>query len=84
MLVLPDGRIFKSPGEDAVGISRLPEHLINKDVIEFSNCPEDDLSIHILRLIGLHLKNMNDEQKQEIINTLNVQLGICPNRIARI
>lgn len=52
------------------------KEIIRNDVVEFSNYPEDDLSIHLLRLISLHLSKMTNEQKTEIINTINKQLDI--------
>jgi hypothetical protein len=76
MLVLPDGRIFPSSGEDAVVISRLPAECVRTDLIEFTNHPEDDISIHILRLLSIHLRYMDDEQKQAIVKTINEQLDI--------
>ena len=60
------------------GGPELPEHLINHDMIEFTNYPEDELSIHILRLIALHLKGMNDAQKKEIVSVIQKVLGIKP------
>lgn len=56
----------------------IPDDMIDKSVILFENYPEDELSIYILQLIGLHLKNMSDEDKLKIITTLRGILGIKP------
>lgn len=56
----------------------IPDHMIDKSVILFENYPEDDLSVYILQLIGLHLKKMSDEDKIKIITTIQGILGIKP------
>ncbi len=61
------------------GGSKLPLHLINKDIIQFSNFDRDDQKgMHILRLLGLHLKKLSEEDKDDIITTLN---GILNNKV---
>lgn len=68
-------RLDEPEGSCLAGGSGLPEHL-RLDVIEFTNYPEDDLSIHILRLVSLHLKTMSDADKEKLIDTFNEILGI--------
>lgn len=56
----------------------IPERMINRDVIGFTNYPTDQRSRHILHLIGIHLKRFDDDQKDKIIQTLDEILGIKP------
>jgi hypothetical protein len=48
----------------------IPDSMLRKDVVEFSNFPDDDLSRTILQLVGLHLWSWTDEQKKEVIEAL--------------
>lgn len=54
----------------------ISEHLINKDVIQFSNYPDDILSIQVLQLIGLHLRSFSDREKYELIEKMQSFLGV--------
>jgi hypothetical protein len=58
------------------GGSKLPKHMINKKYIKFDNYPEDEKSLHILRLIAIHLPNLREEDKDRLIDTFNQILGI--------
>lgn len=48
----------------------IPESMFRKDVVEFSNFPDDDLSRTILQFIGLYLWSWTDEQKKQVIEGL--------------
>lgn len=61
-------------GIDGIDISKY----LRTDVVEWTNAPDDELSMHILRLIGLHIWKFNDLQKMQIIEKLNEILGIKP------
>lgn len=53
-----------------VGGVEIPDHLLRKDIVQFSNFPDDDLSRTILQLVGLHLWSWTDEQKKQVIEAL--------------
>ena len=61
-----------------IGGVDLPKYLRSTDVVEWTNAPDDELSVHIMRLIGIHIWKFNDSQKMQIIEKLDEILGIKP------
>lgn len=66
--------MIKSLVVDEVNLSKY----LRMDVVEWINAPDDELSVHIMLLIGLHIWKFNDLQKMQIIEKLNEILGIKP------
>lgn len=66
-----------TPEPSVIGGVGLPKYLM-ADVVEWINAPDDELSIHIMRLIGINIRKFNDLQKIQIIEKLNEILGIKP------
>jgi len=95
--VVCEGRItwvdlkdVECPDDDLVaGGCDIPEEMIDKDVIGFTNFPDDELSRYILQLIGLHLNKMTDEQKRTLakdlrdILSIEIKSEIHPRRVTK-
>jgi hypothetical protein len=54
----------------------MPESLRNKNVCHFTNYPDDETSIHLLQLVGLHIHTLSDDDKLLIISTIEKILGV--------
>lgn len=55
---------------------KLPDNLVNNNIINFTNYPDDQKSLYILRLIGLNLRDFTEEQKDKLITSLKEILDI--------
>lgn len=57
---------------------------IPKEILRDDQLPQDDLSIHIQRLLAVNLDRMTDDQKRHLIAEINLMLGIKPIRKKRV
>jgi hypothetical protein len=68
--------------EDWNYIEGLPP--IRRDVVKFANYPDDEKSLYILQMVGLHLATMTEEQKDQLIASLMKIFKIKPLKVKNV